>query len=641
MTAPALPRHLEFLVIAPERQAKGPLYTVVISEKGGAERREVFDRTELSVGRVQGNDLMLQKGNVSKRHARLLYRDSRFIVTDLNSTNGTYVNRRRISQATIVREGDRIYIGDFVLRVELGEGGAELSGGEQSGGSGPILSQQISSGQSESSRSDISVPRHEHVEDSGPSYPEVPGPPRMPSGARAAEAISIEVEGGSPSAAPSGDSRPSSGDIASSVADDRLSHESAVYRVALSTLVERVRGTFDAGVLEASLDEALIQRIERQVSEQIAAMKSHGELGLGVPNEALARDARIELVELGPVSALLDDADVSEITVPRFDQVYATRGGRSFAVEPPFSSDGSLRLALARLCRASGAPLGSDELVVERRLANGVRISALLTGVGRSASVVVIRKPARSSATLEELVRRGTVSRAMATFLTQCVAARCNLLVVGSRDSGMGALVGALGAAAGDRRVLALQDLDDMAPSTATRLPSGDKPERTAEVLRVAARVPEARLIVDLVSPEAAVALISAIGEGSDGVIAAYRSSTLRRGLSRLPAEWSARWPGVSLEAARDVVASAFDIAIEVARLRDGRQRVLRICELTAGTTEVKTHDIFAFVVERTAAGGAIEGTFAASGVVPRVVEELSARGVTVETSLFTRPPSR
>src|SRR5687767_13935366 len=189
---------------------------------------------------------MLQKGNVSKRHARLLYRDSRFIVTDLNSTNGTYVNRRRISQATIVREGDRIYIGDFVLRVELGEGGADLSGGEQSGGSGPILSQQISSARSEGSRSDISVPHAEHVEDSGPSYPDVPGPPRMPSGARAAEAISIEVEGGSPSAAPSGDSRPISGDVASSVADDRLSHESAVYRVALSTLVERVRGTFDA-----------------------------------------------------------------------------------------------------------------------------------------------------------------------------------------------------------------------------------------------------------------------------------------------------------------------------------------------------------------------------------------------------------
>jgi len=94
------------------------MFTIIISEKGGAERREAFEKNEINVGRVQGNDLMLAKGNVSKHHARLLYRDGRFIVTDLKSTNGTYVNGRKISQATIVREGDKIYVGDFVLRLE-------------------------------------------------------------------------------------------------------------------------------------------------------------------------------------------------------------------------------------------------------------------------------------------------------------------------------------------------------------------------------------------------------------------------------------------------------------------------------------------------------------------------------------------
>src|SRR5580704_2805660 len=98
------------------------MFTIVISEKGGAERRETFEKSEISVGRVQGNDLMLPKGNVSKHHARLLSRDGRFIVTDLKSTNGTYVNGRKTSQATIVREGDKIYIGDFVLRVETAPG---------------------------------------------------------------------------------------------------------------------------------------------------------------------------------------------------------------------------------------------------------------------------------------------------------------------------------------------------------------------------------------------------------------------------------------------------------------------------------------------------------------------------------------
>src|ERR1700704_5654022 len=114
------------------------MFTIIISEKGGAERREAFERTEINVGRVQGNDLMLPKGNVSKRHARLLYRDGRYIVTDLKSTNGTYVNGRKIAQATIVREGDKIYIGDFVLRIELsGDGAQPQQGLSQSGISQP------------------------------------------------------------------------------------------------------------------------------------------------------------------------------------------------------------------------------------------------------------------------------------------------------------------------------------------------------------------------------------------------------------------------------------------------------------------------------------------------------------------------
>ena len=62
-------------MVSPTSPAKAPLFAIVIHEKGGAERRESFDGTEISVGRVQGNELMLPKGNVSKRHARLLYRD--------------------------------------------------------------------------------------------------------------------------------------------------------------------------------------------------------------------------------------------------------------------------------------------------------------------------------------------------------------------------------------------------------------------------------------------------------------------------------------------------------------------------------------------------------------------------------------
>ena len=56
------------------------MFAVVITEKGGAQRRMEFDKSEVTIGRVQGNDIILPKGNVSKRHSRIVLKDSRFIV---------------------------------------------------------------------------------------------------------------------------------------------------------------------------------------------------------------------------------------------------------------------------------------------------------------------------------------------------------------------------------------------------------------------------------------------------------------------------------------------------------------------------------------------------------------------------------
>lgn len=91
--------------------------TLVVTEKGGAQRQMAFAKSEVTIGRVQGNDIILPKGNVSKRHARIVRKDGRFIVVDLKSTNGTYVNGRKITSPLVVRDGDKVYIGDFIVTV--------------------------------------------------------------------------------------------------------------------------------------------------------------------------------------------------------------------------------------------------------------------------------------------------------------------------------------------------------------------------------------------------------------------------------------------------------------------------------------------------------------------------------------------
>ncbi|MDQ3038016.1 MAG: FHA domain-containing protein, partial [Myxococcota bacterium] len=98
------------------------MFSVVITEKGGAQRRLDFDKNEVTIGRVQGNDIILPKGNVSKRHSRIVLKDNRFIVVDLKSTNGTYVNGRKITSPLVVKSGDKIYIGDFIMTLEEAAG---------------------------------------------------------------------------------------------------------------------------------------------------------------------------------------------------------------------------------------------------------------------------------------------------------------------------------------------------------------------------------------------------------------------------------------------------------------------------------------------------------------------------------------
>src|SRR5262245_65307746 len=100
------------------------MFTVVITEKEGSERRLTFTEPEVTIGRVPGNDVVLPKGNVSKRHSRIVLKDNRFIVVDLKSTNGTYVNGRKITSPLVVKSGDKIYIGDFILTVEEPGGAA-------------------------------------------------------------------------------------------------------------------------------------------------------------------------------------------------------------------------------------------------------------------------------------------------------------------------------------------------------------------------------------------------------------------------------------------------------------------------------------------------------------------------------------
>ncbi len=779
------------------------MFSIIITEKGGTERRESYDRTEINVGRVQGNDLMLPKGNVSKRHARLLFRDGRFIVTDLKSTNGTYVNGRKIAQATIVREGDKIYIGDFVLRIEsqagaagptpsqdqlpahasaaagsdpglaaeqppsVPQGSSDLRAASAPTGSPPAASQPLES-RSLSSPRIAAVPAGPapgSIPGSGPdgvsyfpldrdpddgAYGSVPSPPRVPSAAGVASprpgalpavrpspgAQATTLGTGAPPtagapASPAGHSPQPSAMLSSGVASaphlsgslvapmptpriepansdsprasvPTISPASQPGPLGASGPTGSMPGSFASAVpppnaaafppvppsaqrrMPSSEDKpqtadaargalrrhqvtALVEGTEAKVdlrsiargeavtpivaaSVDRALREVATSLGAEAPPaaelEQTLADARREILELGPLTALLDDEDVSEIQVVRHDHVVAAAGRRTVVVDLAFASEASLQRVLSRLCVRSGKPLEPGEIYVDRRLERG-RLFAVVGQRDGAGTMVTLRKPQRADQTLDDLVRAGAVSRVVASFLGQAVSAHANILVTGANGSGATTVLGALAAAGStDDRVVVLQEDDELVfnqPHTVSIL-LGDTADAGARAVRAAVRARPDRLVIGAFAGHIVTEVVDAVGDGIEGVMAAARAPTLRHLAARLPADIAATRGGIALDVAREWLASSFDLVVEVAKLRDGRVRVLRVAELVheprheGGQLVVK--DVFAFVVERMAAGGTVEGSFVATGHIPRVADDLAQRGAPFDPGLF-KPTSK
>jgi pilus assembly protein CpaF len=594
------------------------VFAVVISEKGGAERREVFDRAEVSVGRVRGNDLVLSKGNVSKRHARLTQKDGRFVVVDQNSTNGTYVNRQRIVQATIVREGDRIYIGDFILRIEEIPEGAEPNAAE-----GAVRGPEAETGES-THWSEPSV-----VEQSSPKLPPAPRlPASLPRQMRRASEV--------PGTVTVGDTFKSTKTEAAAVpVGDLLPIES------VRLLVERVLEKVERRSVERDVGDAVARRVERVLLEELARLKEEKGVSPQLTDEQLLVATRAELIGLGPLDALMRNPNATQITANGTKSVSIVQNDRLNYAALPFSSAASVERVLARLCRMSEVSHDGRETFLSGRLSSGVAWKAVRQRAAPDGIVLSMRRRPSVECRIEDLVRDGTVSRAVATFLGHCIAARLNVIVVGPRPSSVNRVLSALADAASNRQLLTLEEHAHLVASSneAVRLDAGTAAMDPGRLVDFASSLPETQLVVESLAGRWIPSVLEIIAKGFEGVLGGLHANTTEQGLSRLSGQLCTLNPGVGVETARQSIISSFDVVLEVCAPTDGRDRVRRVSEWftsPGGTTQMQ--DIFTFQVERTAAGGAIEGTFQATGAEPKLLAELRSRGITVERALFQRP---
>lgn len=202
-------------------------------------------------------------------------------------------------------------------------------------------------------------------------------------------------------------------------------------------------------------------------------------------------------------------------------------------------------------------------------------------------------------------------------------------------------LLGALAGAGNlEDRVVVLQEDDELVLNQphAISMLIGDTAEEGARAVHAAIRVRPDWLIVGAFAGHVVAEIVDAVGDGVDGALASARAPTLRHLVARLPADVAATRRLMGVDTAREWLAGSFDLVVEVARLRDGRHRVMRVAEFSlAQGNPLELRDIFTFTVERTAAGGMVEGSFVPTGVVPRIAEGLVARGIPLDLSIFKR----
>ncbi|HXF57224.1 MAG TPA: FHA domain-containing protein [Actinomycetota bacterium] len=112
-TAPAAPAAP---APGPVRSRVRPTEVVVIGESGRRLGRYPLSGN-LQVGRAEACQIRLDDAYVSSFHARIFSRDGSWYVEDLGSTNGTWLNHRRITGPAELRAGDRLRVGKTTLEL--------------------------------------------------------------------------------------------------------------------------------------------------------------------------------------------------------------------------------------------------------------------------------------------------------------------------------------------------------------------------------------------------------------------------------------------------------------------------------------------------------------------------------------------
>jgi pilus assembly protein CpaF len=348
---------------------------------------------------------------------------------------------------------------------------------------------------------------------------------------------------------------------------------------------------------------------------------------------------------LGPLEPLLSDTAVSDILVNGHDTIYVERRGRLERTNLRFSNHSHLMNTIDRIVSAVGRRVDESSPMVDARLKDGSRVNAIIPPLAIDGAVLSIRRFAVERLTMEMLEELGTITPNVSRVLSAVVQGRLNVLVSGGTGAGKTTLLNILsGFIPPTERIITIEDSAELQLQQphVVRLETRPqniegKGEVTArDLVRNALRMRPERIVVGEVRGGEALDMLQAMNTGHDGSLTTVHANSARDALGRIENMVSMTGISFPMKALRSQIASAIDVVVQVARLEDGKRRVISVQEINGMEGEIVTmSELFAFERKGLDKEGNVCGELRPTGIVPAFYRDLSAKGINFPIEVF------
>jgi pilus assembly protein CpaF len=416
------------------------------------------------------------------------------------------------------------------------------------------------------------------------------------------------------------------------------------YQVIKKQLHREMISKLDLAQME-TLDET-----ERRVQVERVARRLlvESDIRLTRPDEErLITELLHDTFDLGPITPLLLDEEISDILVNTERQVYVERLGKLELTPITFRDEAHLRLVIDRIISRVGRRIDESSPLVDARLPDGSRVNAIIPPAAIDGPILSIRRFRRRALSVDDLLGLGTLTPEIAQFLTAAIRARLNMLITGGTGSGKTTLLNILSRyISDDERIVTIEDSAELqlqqphVVRLETRPPNieGKGQITQRDLVRNSLRMRPDRIIVGEVRGDEVIDMLQAMNTGHDGSLTTLHANGPRDALHRL--ENLVLMAGHQLpdKAIREQVASALELMVHVSRISDGSRKILSVQELLGMEGAVVTmQEIFRFTTTGVDEEGVVRGYFEATGIVPRTIDRIRLTGTDVPTELFER----